>query len=384
MAVKPEIGLQGRVTDIGQTFSNALMNVQRISNLVQQSKERPFRNRLLEAQAQTAEANIPTQESLENARQSEIIKSLGIGAQQIIPDLQAGRTDQVVAKLERRRNDLINSGLPTDETDEAIQLAQTNPAELLTRSQQAVDLAKRIDTTGVSLGEREFSSLTANLSPEEAERARRVKLGLDPRATGSASQTILREGTAEQIGDVEATIGEKKKLGEETGASTAKLKFKPQIEKAVIKARTAAKRKGEALSELNQARAALPGLTNAVDQLRELSTIATSTIGGKIFDSAVKQTGFGATKGATARAKFIAIVNNQVLPLLKPTFGAAFTVQEGEALKATMGDPDASPEEKMVQLDAFINQKMRDIETKQSELGQTTQAERQPKFLGFE
>ena len=96
--------------------------------------------------------------------------------------------------------------------------------------------------------------------------------------------------------------------------------------------------------------------------------------------SAVKQSGFGATKGATARAKFIAIVNNQVLPLLKETFGAAFTFQEGESLKATMGDPDASAEEKMVQLDAFIAQKMRDIETKQRQLSQP--ATTQPSSVG--
>ena len=60
------------------------------------------------------------------------------------------------------------------------------------------------------------------------------------------------------------------------------------------------------------------------------------------------------------------------LPLLKPTFGAAFTVAEGESLKATMGDPNATPEEKMAQLDAFIEQKMRTIGTKRRELGIVT------------
>ena len=122
----------------------------------------------------------------------------------------------------------------------------------------------------------------------------------------------------------------------------------------------------------------MPGLTDAVGQLKDLAVIATSTFGGKLFDGAVKQTGFGSTKGATARAKFIAIVNNQVLPLLKETFGAAFTATEGEALKATMGDPDASPEEKIAQLDAFIDQKSRSIETNERQLDQTEE-----NFAGF-
>jgi len=101
-----------------------------------------------------------------------------------------------------------------------------------------------------------------------------------------------------------------------------------------------------------------------------------------VFDFAVKQTGFGSTKGATSRVKFIAIVNNQVLPLLKETFGAAFTAQEGEALKATMGDPDASPEEKMAQLDAFIAQKTRDIETRERQLDATKELST-GEFVGF-
>ena len=65
----------------------------------------------------------------------------------------------------------------------------------------------------------------------------------------------------------------------------------------------------------------------------------------------------------------MAIVNNQVLPLLKQTFGGAFTVAEGEALKATLGDPNSDPEEKSAQIDAFIDSKVREIETKERQLG---------------
>lgn len=145
--------------------------------------------------------------------------------------------------------------------------------------------------------------------------------------------------------------------------------WKPRIEESIQLARSAAKERGEALTDLGRAEAAMPGILESVNELKELAQIATSTIGGKIWDQAVKQTGFGATEGATARAKFIAIVNNQVLPLLKPTFGAAFTVQEGESLKATMGDPDASPAEKIAQLEAFINQKYRNIQSKKLQVG---------------
>ena len=125
------------------------------------------------------------------------------------------------------------------------------------------------------------------------------------------------------------------------------------------------------MTDLSRARAALPGLKEVVQKLKDLAPLATSTIGGKVWDSVVKETGFGATKGSTARIRFSSIIDNQVLPLLKPTFGAAFTVTEGDALRATMGDPDESPANKVAAVEEFIDSKMRDIETKQRQLNQS-------------
>lgn len=160
---------------------------------------------------------------------------------------------------------------------------------------------------------------------------------------------------AEQVAEVQAGVD---------------LRFKPAIQTAVKLAEKAAAARGETLTSLARSEAALPGLIQTVDTLKELAPIATSTFGGKVFDTVVKESGFGTTKGATARAKFIAIVSNQVLPLLKETFGAAFTAAEGAELKATMGDPDASPAEKIAQLEAFIDQKKQSLETKQREVAE--------------
>jgi len=177
--------------------------------------------------------------------------------------------------------------------------------------------------------------------------------------------------TTKPLSNLEAETGAAAEKASET--EKAKLEqqalWKPRIEEAVTLAKAKSQERGEAFTDLQRAEAAMPGLQQSVAELKELAGIATSTIGGRAWDAVVKETGFGATEGATARAKFIAIVNNQVLPLLKPTFGAAFTVQEGESLKATMGDPNATPQEKIAQLDAFIEQKYRDIQTKQRQLG---------------
>ena len=154
MPINPDILLKFTSPDVSKTFTsfeNALIGAQnrdiKEQALAQAREQQPLRNRLIEAQAQTAESAVPSEQAQATARQVEIIQSLSIGAQQIIPDLQAGRTDQVLAKLQRRRSDLIRAGDLTDETDEAIQLARNNPGELLTRSQQAVDLAAQLKTT---------------------------------------------------------------------------------------------------------------------------------------------------------------------------------------------------------------------------------------------
>lgn len=71
-------------------------------------------------------------------------------------------------------------------------------------------------------GEREFASLTEGLSEEQKTEATLIKLGLSPRAVGSAIQTIAAEDIAEEIGKASATIKEREKFGAMTGASRAK------------------------------------------------------------------------------------------------------------------------------------------------------------------
>ena len=137
--------------------------------------------------------------------------------------------------------------------------------------------------------------------------------------------------------------------------------FAPKIASAVKLAEKAAIEQGDVLTDLARAEAGLPGLIEATTNLKELANVATSTYGGRFFDAIAKESGWGSTKGANARAKYIAIIDNQVLPLLKQTFGAAMTEGEGLRLTNTLGDPNATAEQKMLQTEAFIEQKMRDI-----------------------
>lgn len=374
MALDPNIPLSAftGLPDIGQKFSNALLNIQRGTDIARQREEAPIRNRLLEAQTGTAE-----QGQIE-ARQLNRIRSLATFGFEIQSDIQAGDLQSIRAKTLQRIQNLPNQGLPTNDSQELLQLIDNPNISEQDKITQIGQLAQRANQAAVQVGalkapsgvsgpgaeQRFFESLTEKLSPEDKVRAERTKLGLRGRATGSAVQTIAEEGTAAAIAQTEEVLAG----GKEGGKLKAQLKFKPAIAKAVKAAQVEAAAKGETLTDLARSEAALPGLLDSVSQLKELAPIATSTLGGRVLDAAIKETGFGSTKGANARIKFISIINNQVLPLLRQTFGAAFTEREGETLKATMGDPDATPEQKVLQLESFIDQKVRNIQASQREL----------------
>lgn len=124
----------------------------------------------------------------------------------------------------------------------------------------------------------------------------------------------------------------------------------------------AAKAKGEDAATAESLESKMPGLEEVVRKLDELSEKATYTYGGQALDWSQKQLGMDPRAAAVARSEYIAMVDNQVLPLLRDTFGAQFTQAEGETLRNTLGDPDKSPTEKQAVLKAFIEQKRRDLE----------------------
>jgi len=221
---------------------------------------------------------------------------------------------------------------------------------------------------GQPAGVREFNAMveSAGLRPgsEEYREAALVSLGLQPRAGISAQERIAQDPElARRVADLEQQTSAAK----EEGRLETQLAIAPKVRGAIKEAEQAAQSRGEKLSEFDRAEAAMPGLQEVVNKLKTLSDVATYTMGGRAFDTVVKELGFGATEGATARAKMESLVNNQILPLLRDTFGAQFTEREGEQLRRTMLDIDAAPEQKKQILDSFIEQKMRDLEMKREQ-----------------
>lgn len=167
---------------------------------------------------------------------------------------------------------------------------------------------------------------------------------------------------------------------------------RPENKGAQARATAEGKETGEQGALLVEMEANLPRLETVVGQLSNLGNTATYTKSGQAYDTVRRELGLDPRKAAVARKEYITKVDNEVLPLLRQTFGAQFTQKEGESLKLTLGDPNASPAEKDAVLRSFIDSKRAQIQTQRRKVGLPTNppATTPPattggvKFLGFE
>lgn len=176
-------------------------------------------------------------------------------------------------------------------------------------------------------------------------------------------------GTMQGYGQAAGEIAATKKGMEQQASKGVDLYMNPQIKLEEEKGKAIGKELGGAAASLSSQRAKFPELQRNVQELKELGKTATYTQAGQTINTLGKEAGFKPSKGAVNRTAYIAKIDNQILPLLRDTFGAAFTAAEGERLRDTLGDPNKTPDEKDAVLDAFIAQKEADLEALNRQIG---------------
>ena len=159
--------------------------------------------------------------------------------------LKSGQTGQALNVLSNRANILEQIGGDTSDTREiadfiarddikgAISLLDSvEEAGMKTPNQSTgrafLDDPRLIEAelaraSGVTAETRAFDKLTEGLTSEQRKEATLIKLGLSPRAVGSAIQTISDKGIEEQIGKSKATIRQREKFGELTATRRSKV-----------------------------------------------------------------------------------------------------------------------------------------------------------------
>jgi len=268
-------------------------------------------------------------------------------------------------------------------------LSGTDAARMAFEAQAAAN-APQEPVRGVNVGDNLVNPITGEViysAPQDATGG--TEYGLSPQygvdkdgnpviiqlsKSGTAIQTPLPEGVTFQKEPIKIDAGTEWVLLDPISRQPV-----GRVPKGVAEAAAATaegKAQGEDVALLASIESKMPGLEKVVDDLGALSEKATYTEVGKGIDYIRRQAGMAPSEGALARAEYVAMVDNQVLPMLRDTFGAAFTVKEGETLRATLGGDDKSPAEKQAILKAFIAQKRRDLEALTSRVA--TPAPRQP------
>lgn len=136
---------------------------------------------------------------------------------------------------------------------------------------------------------------------------------------------------------------------------------------------------GEKKSLLRSIESKMPQMQALSEKLSALGQAGTYTTAGQWTDSLMRQAGLDVPDSAIARTQYMSTVDNEILPLLRDTFGAAFTENEGNSLRATLGDPDKSPPEKDAALAAFVESKHNQLTSLKAEVGSYETGDEKPK-----
>lgn len=266
--INPLIALQTQAPDASQATRNALTNV----NAFNQIRENQQTSGLRKQQA-LSEADLAG------------LKSDAIIGGQIIPMLEANDIEGTRTALTSRRDQLKKLGLNTNSLDRGLVMLDQDPSgqALLKTANDTVKLVGMFDKHGVSAGLAEFQALTKDLSPADQDKARRIELGLDPRAMGSAAITTATTGLTEKVAESEGVIAGSKAGASKSAELDAQLEKLPAVKAAVTAAQERIKNEVELESIAKKNAITLDMYNTSIKSLEDaLGNIDTGPVTGKL------------------------------------------------------------------------------------------------------
>lgn len=338
MAINPNILLQGVVPDTSRTVGNALLTGQRFR---QAREEQPLRNRLLEAQTARTKQVLSQEDALfqlEDATRDALV---------VRPALLAGDIAEVTRLLENRIQKVQARGGNPMDSQALLERVRAGDFQGATRDVDAVINAAQQVSGGSPARFRELQLLTQGLSPEDAERARRIELGLEERAgTTSAQERIAgSEETTLQVAESQGTIAEATGEGRERGRLTAQRELAPEVEAAVAAAVESAK---QGVAQAGEAKSNATALNLWNTALGTLESSLSGTETGPVI---------GRFPAITANAQIANGAVAAMAPILKQLFRASgegtFTDRDQELLLEMVPTRTTLPGARDAQLQAI-------------------------------
>jgi len=336
MPINELIALQSRVPDVGQTIGNALTNVGTLQQIRENQQTSSARKQLALTEADLAR-----------------VKSNAIISSQIIPMLEQNDIEGTRATLTARRDQMKKLGLDPSDMDDALIELDRDPQRLLAGANGWIQRASMFDKSGKPAGLVEFEEMTKGLKPDEKEKARKIALGLDARAVGSAASTIAETGKTDLVAGSEAKISGAKAGASESAELDAQLEKLPGVKAAVTAAEERIKLEVEAEGVKKKNAIALETYDTAMKGL--LEALAGTETGP----------GVGRLPAVTAEQQIAEGAIAAIAPTLKSIFRIAgegnFTDSDQKLLLdmiPTRKDHPAAVKSKVRNIDAIIRAKL--------------------------
>ena len=272
---------------------------------------------------------------------------------------------------EQRRREILSQLTPKQQQIYAMGGGAKLAESMMPKKESASNLRRLMEERSqFQQGSPEWTAYT-NAIRKESETAKQITPQINIGGGNQRGQIVYnKEGMAFNVNPYTNEVQPVNFGGEQIQGGQYSAELLGGISGARAAAGQTGKATGEAAASLADIESQLPHLEQLVAELSALGKKATYTKAGQAVDIMRRQAGMDVGEGAVARKEYITRVDNEVLPLLRQTFGAQFTQKEGEALKATLGDPDASPEEKDAVLKSFIQTKIAQVATTRRRIGQ--------------
>lgn len=314
--------------------------------------------------AQSAEQTLKAHYDNMSTREQSRLRSTVVGAAQLKTYLDKGDVEGAHDFLTKRQQSLhtrMASGEDVDDQETAYALDKLRKGDIQGLQNDVASIAAAGQAYGMIGGTGAPSSVQEwqyynSLPPDQQGKYIEMK---------RANQLIDRGGSVEVVGKGGApvrTVDKTLAPADEPANAEAKAN-------AAARGNAIGAEQGAAAAKLEAMNAQMPSLNAVVDKLHKAGQTATYTATGGGIDSVTRQLGAKVPQRAVDLTTYITTIDNELLPLLRQTFGSQFTAEEGTRLKATLGDVKLSPPEKDAALKAFIEAKMREIQNLQRQTG---------------
>lgn len=292
---------------LSENFESALGTQQKLNEF----RNMPMKNRLLQNEVaasdiglQQAQREVGLQEQDQQRKQYlQQIGDMAVDAVGLLPLIEAGDVGQITTALEKRIEKIrARGGDPSDTMDfrDRFLSGKTTKEQAIDELNSVVSAAERMGIIkGLGgRGMQDFNEKAKGLSPEDRQRALRIDLGLDPRASLSAEERIAQDQSMTQkvaesksvISGSEAGAAERAKLG-------ARMEQEPELEAAKTRATEAAKLEAKIKEKITTAGRDAAGVNSILDMAEELIPLSTQSGIGTAADIAAGVVGVS-TKGA--------------------------------------------------------------------------------------